>query len=393
MKAPPRFYGSEDYLHETAATLCGLRDFGDYNDYRVGLRVLLGSMDVDPRFTPKGRELAWGALLLTMIARAYTEAGWKAHPEWRTAKIIKPIFILGFPRTGTTVLHKLMGADPQFQSLEHWITHAPMPRPPREEWPRNPAYQRALNWLNDMFDQSPDARLSHNVVVDEYEECLELQRQNFVSNRWACTWTSPAYDAWWQTQSEKPTFDRYADILRLIGCHDPKRRWLLKNSGTISMLDYVFEAFPDACIIQTHRDPLKVVPSICSTVHHIHAAFEGETGARATAHMIGTRELEKWAAMVERGMQLREKHESQFMDIYHADFHARPMETIGHIYDRFGLKLSADAEDLIAARIDRNPEGHGLHRYNLADYGLRPEEISERLNGYMKRFGFSAPAA
>ena len=389
MKAPERFYGSEDYLHDLAIKSSGLSDFGT-DDYQQGLRVLLGSMDIDPRFTTEGRQLATDAILLTLIARAYAEKGWKEHPEWRTVKISRPIIILGFPRTGTTALHKLMGADVQFQGIEHWLSHAPMPRPPRETWAENTAYRRALQWLNGMFDQSPDAQLSHNVVVDEYEECLELQRQNFVSNRWACTWTSPSYDAWWQTQNEKPTFDRSVDILRLIGCHDENKRWLLKNSGTISMLDYVFEAFPDACIIQTHRDPLKVVPSICSTVYHIHAAFEGEAGARASAHMIGPRELEKWAAMIDRGTERRRRYEANFMDVYHGEFHADPMKTIGRIYDRFGLTLSAEAERHMAERIDKNPEGHGLHRYNLADYGLRPEEILDRLGSYMKRFELAA---
>lgn len=386
MKPPERFHGSEDQLHETAALLSGLEDFGDERDYLPGLRVLLGSMDADARFSPQGRQLAWDAVVVTLAGRAYAQKGWKDHPEWRDAAIAKPIIIAGMSRTGTTALHKLMGADPQFQGLEHWLTQFPMPRPPRDEWESHPAYRRAAQWIAGVFDQSPGAQIAHNVVVDEYEECLELQRQNFVSNRWACTWTAPSYDAWWQTQDEKSTFDRAVDITRLIGCHDD-RRFLLKNPGHIGMLDYVFDRFPDACIIHTYRDPVKFMPSICSVVYHLHEAFEGEAGARASAHMIGAREMEKWAAMADRSVGQRRGHEDRIIDINHADFHADPMGTLERIYDHFGLEMSAEAERRIRARITENPEGHGKHRYDFESFGLRREDVLKRFAAYRERLG------
>ena len=140
MKAPDTFDRCEDYLHEVAARISGLTDFG--SDYLGGLRVLLASMDRDPLFTPAGRELAWDAVVMTMVSRAIAEENWKKFPEWRTHKISKPILITGLPRTGTTVLHKLMGVDPQFQGIENWLTASPMPRPPRETWAQDPGFQR-----------------------------------------------------------------------------------------------------------------------------------------------------------------------------------------------------------------------------------------------------------
>jgi hypothetical protein len=388
MRPPERFSGSEDYLHEAASRECGLTDFGAGDDYLPGLGVLLASMDADPRFTPEGRQLAFDAVVITLIARAYAEEGWKQHPQWRDAPIRNPIIIAGMSRTGTTALHKLMGADPQFQGLEHWLSQSPMPRPPRADWPANPAYRRAARWVDDMFAASPESQVAHNVVADEFEECLELQRQNFTCNRWACTWTAPSYDAWWQTQNERRTFARSADILRLIGCHD-SRRWLLKNPSNIEFLDFVFEQFPDACIIQTHRDPLQFMPSICSLVHLLHIGFEGD-GAAATRHLIGPRELEKWATIAERGMAQRKGREDRFIDIHHADFHADPMGTIQRIYDRFGLTMSEEAEQRIFARIEANPEGHGKHRYDMESFGLSQEAILERFAPYIERFGIGS---
>jgi hypothetical protein len=385
MKAPERFDRSEDYLHEVAARLCGLTDFG--TGYLGGLRVLLASMDVDPHFTPQGRQLAWDAVVMTMVARATAEENWKRYPEWRDHKITKPILITGLVRTGSTALHKLMAVDPQFQGIENWLTAAPMPRPPRDQWRDHPGFQRAMRWLHDQHSESPDVAIAHNVVADEVDEQLELQRQTFVSNRWACTWYSAGYDAWWTTQDEKPSFLRELDLMKLIGCHTPDKRWLLKNPGSMSMYQWWLEEVSDVCIIQTHRDPVKAIPSISSTLHHIQAACEGIEGATRTKRLLGQRENEKWAWMLGKGALHREKaRPSQVIDIHHADFHADPVGTIGRIYDHFGLTLSAEAERLMAERIEANPEGHGLHKYDLDSFGLNAGMIRERYQDYTRRY-------
>jgi hypothetical protein len=385
MKAPDRFDRCEDYLHDVAHRISGLTDFG--TDYRGGLGVLLASMDRDPLFTPAGRELAWDAVVMTLVARAIAEENWKKFPEWRDAQLVKPILITGLPRTGTTALHKLMGVDPQFQGVENWITATPKPRPPRDAWASDPGFQRAMRWLHQQHAESPDIALAHNVVADELDEQLELQRQTFVSNRWACTWYSPAYDAWWQTQDERPSFDCEIDLMKLIGCHD-SRRWLLKNPGSVGMLEWWLEAVPDVCVIQTHRDPVKSTASISSTLQHIHASFEGDAAERSR-RLLGPRELEKWAGMLDKGAPHRARREDQFLDVHHADFHADPMGTIGRIYDYFGLTLNADTEALMRARVANNPEGHGLHRYDLDSFGLTRDMIVERYRHYIERYGLT----
>ncbi len=383
MKAPDRFDRCEDYLHDAAHKLCGLTDFG--TGYRAGLAVVLASMDRDPLFTPTGRELAWDAVVMTLVSRAYAEEGWKRYPEWRDYRLEKPILITGLARTGTTALHKLMGVDPQFQGVENWLTAAPMPRPPRDTWAQDPNFLRAMRWLHTQHAESPGVAIAHNVAADEIDEQLELQRQSFVSNRWACTWYSPGYDAWWTAQDEKPSFLRELDLLGLIGCHD-ERRWLLKNPGSMGMLEWWLEAVPDVCVIQTHRDPVKATASISSTLQHIHASFEGADAERSR-RLLGPRELEKWAGMLDKGAPHRARNEANFFDVHHADFHADPMGTIGRVYDRFGLTLSAEAERRMAARIAENPEGHGLHTYDLDSFGLSRGMIVERYNHYIEQYG------
>lgn len=388
MKAPERFSQSWDYLHDVASKRCGFTDFGE-DDYSTGLHVLLESLDVDPQFTPTGREMAWDTIVTYLTARLYAAEGWKRYPEWRDYKLKKPIIICGHPRTGTTVLHKLMSADPQFQGIQNWLTKAPQPRPPQEEWAEHPAFKRAVQWLANQHSASPDIATAHHVVADEVDEENELQGGTFSSNIFASIWYCAGYDAWWATRSERPDVMREFKLLKLIGCHEPDRRYVLKNPASIGQLDYWFEEVPDVCVIQTHRDPLKAVPSIASTIHFYKRAHEGEAAER-TRKILGPRELEKWAAMVDRGLVTRAAQtgrKKQFFDVYHTDLHANPMKVIGEIYDHFGLHLSAEAEAAIAARIEDNPEGHGKHHYDLESFGLTRAMILERHSRYIQTHG------
>lgn len=390
-KAPERFRESWDYLHEACiARSGGLSDFGT-DDYSTGLSVLLQSLDVDPHFSPVGREMAWDTVVTYMTARLYAAENWKRYPEWKSFQLKAPILICGHPRTGTTVLHKLMSADPQFQGIQNWLTKAPQPRPPRAQWADHPAYQRAVQWLANQHAASPDIANAHLVVADEVDEENEIQAGTMASNIFASIWYCAGYDAWWASRPERPDVMRELDILKLIGCHEPDKPFLLKNPASIGQLDYWFEKVPDVRVIQTHRDPLKAVPSIASTIHFYKTAHEGD-GSKITQKILGPREMEKWAIMVDRGMATRARlpeRAGQFFDLHHHEFHARPMEVIGRIYDHFGLTMSAAAESAIAARIDKNPEGHGLHRYDMADFGLSPAMILDRHAAYIEQFGLN----
>jgi hypothetical protein len=386
--APEHFRTSWDYLHETAIARCGLTDFGE-DDYSVGLSILLQSLDIDPHFTPVGREMAWDTIVAYLTARLYAAENWKRYPEWETFQLKAPILICGHPRTGTTVLHKLMSADPQFQGIQNWLTKAPQPRPPREAWASHPAFQRAVKLLANQHDASPEIALAHHVVADEVDEENEIQSGTFASNIFASIWYSAGYDAWWATRSERPDVLREFKILKLIGCHEPEKPFLLKNPASIGQLDYWFEHVPDVRIIQTHRDPLKAVPSIASTIHFYKRAHEGD-GAELTRKLLGPREMEKWAAMTDRGIATRKRQaarEHQFFDLHHADLHVRPMQMIERIYDHFGLTLSAEAEKAIADRIVKNPEGHGLHNYTMESFALSPSMILDRHAEYIEKFG------
>lgn len=386
MNTPDKSVDCEDLLHEMASTAAGgLNDFGD-KDYLVGLREYLRAVDKDIKFGPGGREMVFGNIVGALIARLFSEQGWKQHPECLGNTIRKPLVITGVPRTGTTALHKLLSLDPQFQGLENWLTGAPQPRPPRNTWEGNPSYQATVANLKAFFDAAPPAfRIAHEMVADEVDECLEVLKQSFCSNRWGSTHGAHSYDKWWMAQDETPSYRRYAKVVKLIGANDPDRRWLLKNPGHIWQIGALLDVFPDACIIQTHRTPVKAIPSLASVMVMSVGLAQGPN---VDPVKLGRRDADYWALCAKRMMKARETIPSgQILDVDHREFRARPMETVQRIYRHFGLALTPETEAAMKRWIENDPIGSkGTHEYTLEQFGLTEKGLREQYAEYIQRF-------
>jgi hypothetical protein len=382
---PEKFAKASDMAHELAAKVAGSSDFGG-GDYRLGLRVLLLSMDYDPHFTEQGRRIAWGQVVTALASRARAIRSMADHPGFDQRPIRRPIVITGIPRTGTTALHKLMAVDPQFQGLQTWLGLSPMPRPPRHTWESNPLFQATAKRLNARYEANPNARAAHNVATEEVDECIWVLAQSFVGNMWTCGWSSASYDTWWGMQSELPAYRYLNRVIQLVGSNDPETRWLLKNPGHIANLDLLFTIFPDAMVIQTHRDPAKAVPSLCALLMQNYPNME--TGRQEMrAEILANREVEKWAKAVRDAEPIRQKYKTQVMDVIHGDFHRDPIAVLRQIYEFVGSTLSPEVEASMHQRIATNPEaGFGKHRYNIADYNLTENGIRERFGSYMDQF-------
>jgi len=382
---PDRFAGSSDELHALAARQVGSADFGA-DDYRLGLRVLLESMDYDPHFSKRGRTIAWGNLVNTLASRAHAVRAMKQKPALGQVQIARPVVITGLHRTGTTALHKLLSVDPQFQGLQGWLTAAPMPRPPRAEWGTNPAFRRYVEQLEARFEAASGMRAAHAMAATEVDECGGILCQNFVSIIWTVAWSAASYDAWWQTQSEAPSYAYFRRTLQLISCHEPEKRWLLKHPPHLAQLALLFATFPDARVIQTHRDPAKSIPSLCSLLMKNHSLMEvGRETQRA--HMLGYRETGRAAKAIRDAEPVRQAHRHQIIDVLHGDFHRDPMAVVRRLYPFMGLDLSPDIEAAMTQHIAATaipPEGS--HLYSAREFGLAEDEIREQFGGYIDRF-------
>lgn len=384
MSSTLRFRDAFDALHEAASSHTGWHDFGPA-DYHEGLRRVLESFDEDIPFTEPGRQAAFGALVGTLISRLYTQEGWKRHPEYAQVPLARPLVITGLPRTGSMALHKLMSMDPQFQGMELWLMSTPMVRPPRDTWDEHPCHQAFVAVQQQVHAQLPELAYIHEMAADAVDECINVLQQSFVSNRFACP-MGPAtgYEAWWWQQSERGSYRRYADVLRLVGLADQGRRWLLKNPGHLWDLESLFEIFPDACVIQTHRDPAKSIPSVCSLLEVTRRLFLGQDQPLLG---LGVSEALKWQHALQRAAPVRRRHERQFFDLRQQDFLAEPMGTIRAIYQRFELELSAETEARMRRWLLEQPRAQKEgHRYEASRYGLSEGLLREMFAGYIRRY-------
>lgn len=369
----------------TASTArTGLSDFGD-PAFLDGLGLLLSdirALDLDAACITASA----GRIGQSLDTRALAVKGLKDRPDVLKQPIREPIIIAGLVRSGTTALHLLMSLDPQFQGPEHWLTVYPMPRPPRDQWDQVPEYQAEKKMLEAFLAASPEAADDHMMSAEGIEESLFILGSSFSSNMWPSMWEVPNYDRWYRGRDDTDSYRWLADVLRLIGADDD-RRWLLKNPTDLFSLQEVLAAFPDAKIIQTHRDPVDAMPSVSNLIFSARRAFCGD---KASPQEVGQRETAVWAQALERADAARAGSNSQFVDVEFSDFTRDQMGTIRAIYDAFGLVLTPQTEAAMQAWLDAHPRKATKGPKHLPEtFGLTRDGLADRFAAYRQQRGYA----
>lgn len=377
-----RFSDAIDRFHEIAAEKRGLHDFGQ-DDYREALEILCQSLDEDAHLNAIG-ELALQSMITDALqARLLCEAGWRDAPEAGDLEIERPIVIIGLPRTGTTALHHLMAQDPSIQALEHWLQRTPKPRPPRDEWSKDPDFLASVARVDMMFARSPEMRAIHEIEADLPDECWNTFSQNFVHSSYEANADVAGYAAWWSSCDMVPVYERHKRNAQLIGHRSPEKRWLFKDATHLFGPEALLDVYPDALIVQTHRDPVPMIASVCSLCWSARDALnEG-----SDVHDFGRSTLALWERSINTMMKARVGRDpKQFYDLPFSRFVADPVETIREIHAYFGLEFSQEADCAIRQFREANPKGkHGAHNYTLEQWGLDEDEVRERFRPYTER--------
>jgi len=383
MAQPKSFAASNDALHEEARQETGLDDFGDPS-YGKGLEVLLASLDEDSDLSPLGREIYRGQLTTILATRLRTVKRLKDRAEVLETEIRRPIVITGLVRTGSTALHYLIGQDPHLQKLEYWLAAKPQPRPPRDEWEANPDFQAAVGELDFLYNTTPDLMAVHEMKAHWPEECRHILAQCFTDDRFESSATLPLYNEWYHSTPHPETYVWHKKVIQLIGSTDPERRWLLKYPVHLRQLEALFAVYPDACVIQTHRDPRTVLASYASFISKVRRMHQNDVDLAYVAR----EQMESWAHAAEVGMRYRATHgDDQFVDLHFRDFMTDPIGSVKRIYDRFDQTLSPAGEARLEAWRRDHPQGrHGQHEYEKKDIGISEDEILEHFAEYMSRY-------
>ncbi|MBW2666047.1 MAG: sulfotransferase [Deltaproteobacteria bacterium] len=382
-----RFAASEDAYHEAASKELGLDDFGDPS-YREALGRLLRSFDEDAHLSDLGRAIVRQELIKILKSRLLCEARLKQHAGECEQEIRRPIIILGLVRTGSTALHYLMGQDPGIQKLEYWMSANPQPRPPREEWDEHADFRASQAEIDFLYKVTPSLMAVHEMRAEWPEECRHILAQSFTDDRFETSATLPGYNQWYWSTPHPETYRRHRRLVQLIGMHEPDRRWLLKYPVHLRQLQALFDVYPDACIVQTHRDPRTVMASYTSFVAKVREMHED----RVDMEYIAREQLESWSTAADAGVAYRREHGSErFFDLHFTDFMADPVGSVKRIYQHFDQVLSPEGEKCLEQWQGEHPQGkHGQHSYKKDDFGLSESEILDRFADYMEFHGMQA---
>ena len=372
--------GTVDDLHEAASRMTGLDDFGS-DDYLEPLGVLVDSLNTEAGLTSLGYGWQRSSVRGALAARLLSQAAFGSNPTYADVAVPRPVFVTGMRRSGTTLMQRLLAADPGSQVLEMWLTQLPQPRPPRETWDDDPIYAAMRFGFDAHQEAHPEIAAIHYTHADTSEECWYLLQQSFLSASWPALAHVPSYRAFLQdpTTDWSPAYRRHRQNLQLIGLHDQDKHWVLKNPSHLASLDALLEVYPDAMIVVTHRDPVVAVTSSCSLAAVSTRGWSETFVGQQLGH-----DVLDWAAWeLEQFADARRRHpEATIVDVEYDDLVRDPIGTLRHLYPRIGLGWHDEIEQRMELEYEASRSGPRAprHQYELSDYGLTPTQVLNRLS-------------
>ncbi len=375
-----------DDLLATATRSTGLDDFGG-DAFREPFERLLDSYRRDARLTLFGRMGVRGDLSRLLANRLLIADELARRPETASTKTARPLFVVGLPRTGTTLLYNLLALDPAHRPLRLWEAMEPVThdRAGATAGGRDGRPARARRNIRTFHYLAPAARAMHPVDPDGPEECVPLLQNSFMSLQFEAMHNVSSYAGWLEGRDLSQTYGYYRNQLQILQSQRSGERWLLKSPAHLFALDCLLRFFPDACIVMTHRDPLRVMASCCSLIATLRRIASDDVDPLE----IGRQWPAKWALALEKAMGVREKAaQEHFADVHYGHLLSDPVAAVNGIYSRFGFEVPAGMEDRMRAWLAGNAQHkYGKHRYSPSDFGLDATRERSRFAAYSRTFG------
>ncbi len=382
---------SEESLMKKASHKTGLSDWGD-PDFYAPFRVLLDSYEKEANLSLIGKLAMQQECTRALSNRLYIQEAIKKHPEIKEIPVKKPLFIVGLPRTGTTMLHHLLCQDQNARIPFLWEFRLPsFPSASTSTSTQNtqtidPRIKMAEESIRRFYTLAPQVQSIHTFDPTGPTECIQLFQNIFMSPLFSLYSNIPQYEEWLLHHEHDMVlaYKYYRQILQLLQRRHSGKYWVLKSPAHIYALDALLNVFPDACVILTHRDPLKVVPSYCSMSAVIKRVFSDHIDLKE----LGKRSLSQLGEGIDRMMKVREAYrQERFYDVSYEDLIADPLKIVRRIYSYFNLEFDSQKEEIMKAWFSANPKNkHGAHKYTLDHFGLDQETIRQRFSSYMKKF-------
>ena len=381
---PTRLFATD--LIETAKRRSGLDDFGEGAFFEALSRLLESSQD-EARLNLIGKIALKTDVLETLCARLQMERDRRLYPDITRREIHEPLFIVGLPRSGTSVLHRLLGADPEHRSPLMWEVRSPSPPTRDDEKPRIQRATQSCNFFNWLV---PTFRYVHTVGAEVPQECVSLMTPTFLSDQFDAMYYVPSYRAWFFRQDLRPAYKYHRRFLQHLQFRRPGRRWILKAPTHMFAMPALLSMYPNALFVQTHRTPVDSMASVASLVTILRSAFSD-----AVDPLIVCREaIDYWSETMDKFLRERDRlPKNRICDIQYDDIRRQPIDAVRRIYEFFGWSLSQEAEQrmrvLVASQAERQSANH---RYDLSQFGSSAEEVLSVFATYCQRFGLAPPS-
>lgn len=356
------------------------------DSYRTGLEVFLGDLSKSQTLLRGSRENIESHAVATLTARFGIEDWLARHPDAAAAPVKRPLFIIGMPRAGTTLLLNMLRFDPQRRVLWHWEGNRELPPARTAHLFDDPRIAEKVREVNGMLDSGALPRNHHVELGDEPTECIWPLGQDFKGYPWLVQTLVPDYFEWLMHDADMRSAYAYQRRYLQVLQSGAPGSWTLKLPSHARAVEEIIANFPDARIVMTHRDPIKPVASSCSLCDQI-LSLQNHTVDRA---MLGYQTAKLNALGAQRMSAARDAHpEIPFMDIHYKPFTADPMATVRRLYAFEEMELQPEVEAKMQAALDRhNAQRHvaGEHRYNLEDYGLSEAGLDKMFGDYVTRY-------
>ena len=363
----------------------GLEDFGGAQIIETFERRIR-SIDEEADCTVVGRLLCRAESIRILQTRLRLEAAWKKTPDILEEKVERPIFVVGAPRTGTTILLELLALDPALRAPIAWEAHHPIPH--GEVDGPQAALAVAESEQELWADIQEEFITVHELRSDLPCECVHFMALEPASGYWGMHYNTPSFDAWAAGRSDlvPRSYRTHRRFLQTLQHGAPRRPWLLKTPGHLATMPALFAEYPDAVIVHTHRDPRKFVGSAASTTamlkwlrsDSVDLAVQGQIALQGFSYMLNE---------VHRLRTAGELPDAQFVDSHYLDLLADPAAALRKIYSQAGLDWPDNHDETVVAYLRDKPKGKfGKHEYALEEYSLTERAVDDAYAGYVEAY-------
>lgn len=373
-----------DDLYRVAIESTELHDFGG-DEWIDHFDTFMDALDEESELHLVGRLLVRTDIIRSLVNRLRLTDLWQRERAILESDVCEPVFIVGSPRTGTSILHELMACDPAVRAPLMWEMQHPV-----ESVTGNDMSEIGDSVVRFAHDLQPEYETMHANSGRLPNECIFITMHEFLSDHWGGQHVVPSYDGYLASADHRPAYRFHKKFLQTLQSKDGPAHWLLKAPSHLPHLGALFDVYPDARIVRTHRDPLKVLPSTLSLLGTLKWMRCENVDLSMAARFLPAafaRTYEKEIADRTSGRL----PDDRIIDVRYDDLVRDPVATITGVYARMGREFTEEARAAIDAYARAKPKSaHGAHRYSLEGVGLEREREAERFRFYVEKYGIES---